>query len=105
MCIYLRFSVFHMQRKLKFFFFFFLNTPPPTEIYPFPLPDPLPFLTFCSYCWGWAGVAGAALLPFELSCSRLFFSRFISTRPPLVRLALVVPALAAGTGALPRPSR
>jgi hypothetical protein len=53
------------------------------------------------YCW-LAVVAG----PEELleSCSRSFFSRLISTRPPLMRLVLASSSVPA-TGALPMPTR
>jgi len=41
----------------------------------------------------------------EASCSRSFFNRLISTRPPLVRLVLGCSSvLALGTGALPMPT-
>ena len=50
-------------------------------------------------CWS-ALVTGAELLE---SCSRSFFSRLISTRPPL--MCLVFAASSVGTGALPMPTR
>src|SRR5882672_7567456 len=54
---------------------------------------------FAGCCWS---VVGVGAVDDEASCSRLFFRRLISTRPPEIRLGLVVvsPAVAC-TGALP----
>src|SRR2546425_3562781 len=59
---------------------------------------------FGGCCWS-VGVAAGAVDD-EANCSRLFFRRLISTRPPEIRLGLVVvsPAVAC-TGALPMPTR
>ena len=52
-----------------------------------------------------AELAGALEPEFELeaSCSRSFFSRLTSTRPPVMRLALA-PSSVVGNGALPMPT-
>ena len=52
-----------------------------------------------------AGVelAGALELELEASCSRSFFSRLTSTRPPVMRFAFV-PSSVVGRGALPIPT-
>src|ERR1017187_3252988 len=47
---------------------------------------------FCCCCWlGFESV--------EASCSRLFFRRLTSTRPPLIRFGLASPSALAGVGA------
>src|SRR6266849_3558561 len=63
---------------------------------------------YCYFGCCWSAV-GAGVLLVDASCSRLFFKRLISTRPPVMRFgfgAVSVPEEAAtGTGALPMPTR
>jgi len=60
----------------------------------------------CNYfgCCCWSGVVVGVEEPLEANCSRSFFSRLISTRPPLMCFVLSFSSVLA-TGALPMPTR